>query len=253
MPTVKINGRSAHVTWPPGMLPSEEVSGKSPWQQILGFKPFEDYCEGMDHGLVVRSIDIPAVTMFGSRIGFMFINADIVRADDGSPVPGAAFLRGGTVIILVILRCEGQEYVVIVRQPRSPVGSIAFAETPAGMLDGSGKFAGKAAQELKEELGLEIREEDLIDMTKLVFSTSVRGIYASAGGSDEFGRFMLYRRDVTSEELASFKSRKTGAVGESERIVTDVIPLQDLWTTSPSSGTFTALYLYGRLDLTGLL
>ena len=34
-----------------------------------------------------------------------------------------------------------------------------------GMLDGDGKFSGVAAKELREETGLEVDEQELVDMT----------------------------------------------------------------------------------------
>jgi hypothetical protein len=58
-------------------------------------------------------------------------------------------MRGGAVAILVVLRCDGEEWALCCRQPRLPVGSGGFLEIPAGMLDGSGHFAGVAAKEMK--------------------------------------------------------------------------------------------------------
>jgi hypothetical protein len=66
-------------------------------------------------------------------------------------------MRGGSVAILVILKCEGTEYALLVRQTSLPTGEHLFPAIPAGMLDGEGHFAGVAAK------------VDVIDCTKAHF------------------------------------------------------------------------------------
>ena len=44
-----------------------------------------------------------------------------------------------------------------------------MVEIPAGMLDGESNFVGVAAKELKEETGIEITAEKLINMTRLAY------------------------------------------------------------------------------------
>ena len=46
------------------------------------------------------------------------------------------------VAILVLLECDGEQYTILTRQARVPAGYFRFPEIPAGMLDGSGHFAG---------------------------------------------------------------------------------------------------------------
>jgi len=86
-----------------------------------------------------------------------------------STVAGIVFARGGAVAILIELHCEGSIYALLIRQPRLPIGFAQFPEIVAGqssrasspglhdvcfflagMLDGSGNFAGMAAKELEE-------------------------------------------------------------------------------------------------------
>lgn len=109
--------------------------------------PFRDWCSTMDPALRVLGVEVTDVDYFGPRVGFLKFKADVDF--HGVRVPGIVFLRGGAVAVLVIVRCEGERFVVCCRQPRVPCGQSAFLEIPAGMLDGSGKFAGVAAKEVR--------------------------------------------------------------------------------------------------------
>lgn len=62
----------------------------------------------------------------------------------------------------VVLECDEKEYTILTIQSRVPIADAAFAEIPAGMLDGSGNFAGIAAKELKEETGIVIEESKYV-------------------------------------------------------------------------------------------
>ena len=56
-------------------------------------------------------------------------------------VPGIVFMRGGSIGVLVILECDGEEFTILTNQARVPVGGHAVPEIPAGMIDGAGNFS----------------------------------------------------------------------------------------------------------------
>lgn len=96
------------------------------------------------------SVTIQSVDFFGNRLGFVKLSAD-VRNKDGY-LPGIAFLRGGSVAMLMILRpsdSKNERWVVMTEQARIPAGSLRFMEIPAGMLDKHKTFVGAAAVESK--------------------------------------------------------------------------------------------------------
>jgi ADP-sugar diphosphatase len=187
--------------------------------------------------------------MFGPRVGFMKFKADVKV--DGKAPPGIVFMRGGAVAVLVVLKHDSTLYTVLVRQPRVAVGKPNMPEIPAGMLDGEGKFSGVAAKELKEETGVSIEEADLIDMTHLAFGDEYPGMYPSCGGSDEFNRLFLYRKEVSAAELADMQGRLHGVASEGEMIKLEVIPLADLWKKSPDAKALGALCLHDKLIAEG--
>ena len=251
--------------------------------RCLKAKPLLDWAAGLDTDLIISRIEVDDADYFGARVGFLKIEA--FTTFHGVRVPGICFMRGGAVSILVLLKCEGETWVVCTRQPRVPVGCAALLELPAGMLDDSGAFAGVAAKELKEETGICLREEDLVDLTaralllddhgaasgsgrggdggggggaidsaakadpariqNKIFKS--KGLYPSAGGCDEYIRLMFHERNVTRAELDSMRGKATGNLEEGEVIVLDLIPYKSLWRICSDAKALSSMFLYERL------
>ena len=191
----------------------------------------------------VRSIHFQSLDMFGhGKVGFIKFKCDVVDAN-GKFLPGIIFARGGSVAILTVLACEGEDYAVLTVQPRLATGSFEFAEICAGMLDGEGNFAGVAAKEMKEELGIEIKESDLCDLTEL--AGFKRGAFPSPGGCEETIRIFVYRRQVSRPELEVINGRCTGLLAEGEQITLKSVRLDDLLLI-PDMKTIVAYALYQR-------
>ena len=127
-------------------------------------------------------------------------------------------------------------------------------EIPAGMVDErTGQFRGVAAQEMREETGLVIKQKDLVDLTELAYGNRFRGMIPSAGGCDETLRLFLYRKQVTQDFLNQLDGRMTGNEEEGERIVLKLMELDKAWTVSPDAKLLGALCLYDRLKGQGRL
>ncbi|GIQ80019.1 hypothetical protein KIPB_000742, partial [Kipferlia bialata] len=220
-----------------------------------------DWCKNLDTNLVVTKIILQGVDFFGkTRVGFAKMKVEATSKISGSRVPGIVFLRGGAVVALVIFKCEGEEYALVCKQARVPIGYASSLEIPAGMLDGEGHFMGVAVKELQEETGLEIPPSELIDMTHLVYGhkegtghpSTYRGVCPSGGGCDEFLRFFLHRTTVTKEVIETLRGSVKGEDAH-EHITLDVLPLIDLVAESPNAGSVIAYGLYRHLLDTGKL
>lgn len=204
--------------------------------------------------LHVESIHIQSVDLFGTRIGFSKFKVVAKKWNEREhkivAVAGITFMRGGAVGILPILKentgKDGKEYVVVTVQPRVPAGIVDFVEIPAGMLDDDQhKFAGKAADEMREETLLQINENELIDLTQMAYGDRFLGMYPSAGGCDEFIRLFLYRRYMNPCVLEALREARAGD-NDSEMIRIKLVPVNDLWREAPDSKALAALYLYER-------
>ncbi|KAF2448246.1 hypothetical protein P171DRAFT_452179 [Karstenula rhodostoma CBS 690.94] len=219
----------------------------------------------------LKSIDLQAPTWFPSgpppgKLGFLkaqcTVEADYLDNGKKAWLPGAVFLRGGSVGVLIVIQPydgeeqeqlklkEGQEpelFAILTIQPRIAAGSLAFAELPAGMLDDSGDFGGKAGEEIKEEVGITVNKSELFNMSgaavKDVYQRpSTRpddgdafrelvqdSMYPSPGGCDEFLPLMLLQKRMGREELNDLQSRTTGLRDQGEVITLKVVPFKTLY------------------------
>jgi ADP-sugar diphosphatase len=161
---------------------------------------------------------------------------------------------------------EDEKQVILTVQPRIAAGSLAFTEIPAGMLDANtSSFAGKAAQEIKEEADLEVKESELLDMTKLALSdvqaddahaaeTLEESMYPSPGACDEFMPLMLCQKRLSRTHMESLKGKATGLRDEGEQIKLKLVPLNRLWREAARDGkALAALSLYENLKRDGKL
>ena len=212
-----------------------------------------DWAANVEPDLLISEVSVQSADYFGKRIGFMKVVTSATR--HGAPVPGICFLRGGSVSMLVILQCEGEEWIICTRQARVPVGAGALLELPAGMVDDAGELVGVAVKELAEEVRIILKKADLIDMTELAWRgrSMPRGAHPSPGGSDEFIRFFLHKRNVTREELNAMRGKATGNIEEGETIVLDLIPRKDLWKMTSDMKAMSSMLLYQQLTAEGLI
>ena len=151
------------------------------YEKLLKFKALEEWCNNLKskdgiitNGGIVGPVEIKNVTNFGNNIGFLLMNAKVKI--NNSIIPSVCFLRNKCVAVLPLFYDENNElYGAFVKQFRAPVGSFTI-EVPAGVCDDN-CFKGQAATELKEELGLEIKSENI----KWLHN----GVLTSPGGSNE--------------------------------------------------------------------
>lgn len=226
---------------------------ENPISILTKFKPMQDWVDSVTIALSeqkdeknpfhsapyeLKSITIQHIDWKGKSHNPLFIkfSAEVTNGKvmgNGSPesLPGIVFMRGGSVGMLVVMIDEetGDEWVPLTIQPRIPVGTLSLIELPAGMLDGEGKFAGQAAKELKEECGIELNENDLIDLGESANGKGKGNLYPSAGGCDEFIRLFAYQKKMKKEEIEAMKGRMSETWKEGEKITLKVVRLKDLW------------------------
>ncbi len=157
---------------------------------------------------------------------------------------------------------EKDKHVILTLQPRIPAGSLSLAELPAGMIDDSGTFSGAAAKEIREETGLEILKDQLIELTKLALPSTQdstgeklqQAVYPSPGGSDEFVPIFLHQNRVKREKLKEWQGKLTGLRDKGEKIKLKLVPLDQVWREGGRDGKVLAAWaLYQSLKREGKL
>ncbi|CAM0135689.1 hypothetical protein VKS41_005352 [Umbelopsis sp. WA50703] len=245
-------------------IPVEPASSDLDIKPVFEFQPFKDWCSTFEKELShskdikINSIQVQNVDYFGGgKPGFVKFKADVELTESGKKVPGIVFMRGGAVSVLIVLRAsddkEKGDRVLFTLQPRVPVPSAQLPELPAGMLDGSGSFSGTAAQEIEEETGLKIKEDELVDMTELAYGDKWRGVYPSAGGSDEFLRLFYCAKSLPTKEIDELEGKLTGLREHGEAITLKLVKLEDAWKLSPDAKLLSSLALLDALKRSGKL
>ncbi len=135
-------------------------------------------------------------------------------------IPPICFLKGEVVTVLVCLidRETHEKYLVLVRQRRIAEGAITY-EHPAGMVDNTKTPLEIAVQEVYEETGLSVREDQLRPVLH------DRRLFPSTGTSDECMYLFFTELQLSRREILGLSDRKTGV--DDENITTLVLPFEE--------------------------
>ncbi|KAF2248256.1 hypothetical protein BU26DRAFT_605755 [Trematosphaeria pertusa] len=239
----------------------------------------------------LREIDVQAVDWFGKidpktgksgKLGFIKMQVKVESGpNEGETdemelrkprqsLPGAVFLRGGSVGMLIILQpndvpkdSEKDKFALLTIQPRIAAASLAFAEIPAGMLEGH-SFTGTAAKEIKEETTLVVKPDDLFALSENVVTQSTitpwkrntspqhsharenlhNAMYPSMGACDEFLPLYLCQKRVPRGKLQALQGRATGLRDEGEMITLKLVPLDELCVHGGRDGKALSAYAF---------
>jgi ADP-sugar diphosphatase len=245
---------------------------------LISFKAFKDWLDSLTRNLklqndsghafqsdpwVLKEVVILSVTIFETGvIGFMTVEAKLRRIRDSpTALDRVVFLRGGSVAVLMILRpkeAKHERYVILTEQPRIGACGMSFLEIPAGMLDDSDNITGKAIQEIKEETGFTIHQDELINMTELALGQAQSkedlqsAMYMSPANLDESIHLLLWEKELDRKEIESLKGKLTGLRKQGEMITLRVCDYEVLWKEGARDAkTLGAWALYEGLNRSG--
>ena len=214
---------------------------------ILESRIYKDWLEASQKKFVVNKVHFASVDFLRKGRQPLFIKlAATVTLPDGRPVHGIGLVRGNAVGVLVVLRCEGKKYLLLVRQPRFAIGEQASLEIPAGILDWTGDYRKVALSELEEEAQIKAEDSELIDLMDFWYRGKSDGFAASCGLLDERIRLYAIERDVTPEQLKAMDGRDQEYTEEIEWIKTVVMPYEEAAHEFVDGKNLIALFLYER-------
>lgn len=214
---------------------------------ILECHIYREWLEASLKKFKIQKIHFESVNYFAKKHCPLFIklNATATLPDD-RPVHGVVLIRGNAVGVLVVLRCEGKKYLLLVRQPRFPISETASLEIPAGILDWSGDYRKVALSELEEEAQIKADESELIDLSGFWWGDSTPGFAGSCGLLDERIRLYAIERDVTLEQLNAMDGKNQTYTDENEWIRTEVLPYEEAGHKFIDGKNLIAMFLYER-------
>ncbi|ONI06844.1 hypothetical protein PRUPE_5G084800 [Prunus persica] len=172
--------------------------------------------------LSLRRVLIQGVDMFGKRIGFLKFVADVFDKETGKKVPGIVFARGPAVAVLILLDSEDKTYAVLTEQ-------------------------------VEEETGICLKQEDMVDLTAFLDQSTGGRIFPSPGGCDEEISLFLYRGQVNKEIIEQLQGKETGLREHGELIKVCVVPYEKLWCMTADAKVLAAIALYEMAKKEGLL
>lgn len=220
---------------------------ESDYQVILDCGFFKDWLLKARKDFAVTAVHFDSVDYFRKEHRPLFIKiVATATLPDGRPVHGVVLLRGNAVGVLVVLRCEGKKYLLLVRQPRLAITEVASLEIPAGILDWSGDYRKVALSELEEEAQIKADDSELIDLTEFWWKGSTDGFAGSCGLLDERIRLYAIERDVSRRELEAMDGKAQTYVDENEWIRTVVLPYEEAAHLFIDGKNLIALFLYER-------
>ncbi len=136
---------------------------------------------------------------------------------EGDKIPPICFIKGEVVCVCIVLidKATKEKYLLLVKQRRIAEGGYTF-EHPAGMVDGTKTPLEIAVMEVKEETGITVTEEDLINLSPN------KRLFPSTGTSDEAMYFYFCEIELDKKDIEAFENKEMGTEYEFERITTHV-------------------------------
>ena len=158
---------------------------------------------------------------------------------EGDKIPPICFIKGEVVCICIVLidKKTKEKYLLLVKQRRIAEGGFTY-EHPAGMVDGTKTPLEIAVMEVKEETGIIVTENDLIDLSPK------KRLFPSTGTSDEAMYFYFCEIKLHKNEIEAFENKAMGTEYEFERITTHVYPFVDGHKKINNSNGLLLNYLY---------
>ncbi len=158
---------------------------------------------------------------------------------EGDKIPPICFIKGEVVCVCIVLidKQTKEKYLLLVKQRRIAEGGYTY-EHPAGMVDGTKTPLEIAVMEVKEETGIAVTEEDLINLSPN------KRLFPSTGTSDEAMYFYFCEIELDKTEIDSFENKEMGTAYEFERITTHVYPFVEGHHKINNSNGLLLNYLY---------
>lgn len=166
----------------------------------------------------------------------------------GVEIPGIVLLRGHNISLLVLFEDEvtHDKYTVLTSSPCIPIGFLML-ELPLGFIDESGNLNGEMVNLIKEKCELDIKGEELIDMTMLAYGNSAPGVFMGCGLSDQYINFLLFPKVMSHDKIVEMQKNLLGNC-VNDQLELKLVKFEELWNIACDSKVLTAFLLFQKLS-----
>ena len=208
--------------------------------ELITEKLFIDWIENGDptwdiEQIVVQSIDRTP----GGKTLFIKIKVDVKTEEVYMPAR-IVIIRNHSVSALTVLHCEGEKYLLTVRQPRVAVGA-SILEAVAGLIENDAHPGDVMFHELDEEA-------DLLHQTGITRADIIplldRPMYITPGAVNEMTYPFLVEVNVSRELLDTYQGLQKGLAEEHESTTVCIIPMSEITQHCADVKILSMLYLY---------
>lgn len=193
----------------------------------------------LKNGLEIKGVEeVYTRHRYNGEVLFSLLMLDAITPE-GDKMPPICFLKGEVVCVIIILIDEStlEKYLLLVKQRRIVEGGYTY-EHPAGMVDGTTSPLDIAVQEVKEETGVIITQNDLINL-----SPSKR-LFPSTGTSDEAMYFYYCEIKLSKDKILALENNDLGTEYEFERISTHIFSFEEGHNLINNTNGLLLNYLY---------
>ena len=190
------------------------------------------------NGLIINGIEeIYTRRRYNGEVLFSTLMLD-AETPEGDKIPPICFLKGEVVCVLMCLIDEKtkEKFLLLVKQRRIAEGGFIY-EHPAGIVDGTKTPLEIAVQEVREETGLQVLDNQLV-------SLSDKRLFPATGTSDEAMYFYFCEIEMSKNEIEALNNQETGTDYEFERITTHVLPFVEGHHLITNTNCLLQNYLY---------
>jgi 8-oxo-dGTP pyrophosphatase MutT (NUDIX family) len=190
---------------------------------VLNSPKFQNWKKSVEKsGTVISELNILSqISRNKDEIFSIFLDCVMVTPE-GNMTPRCMLLRGNSVIIIPIIYCDdGELYTLMIKQ-RRPIDGEYMTEFPGGLLDNGDELPVRiAAQEVNEELGFDIPEDEIISLNNKPLSVC-------SGILDEKVHFFFFKRNMSKLELTQIHNKKSGQNDDGEFLNIQCVNMKDV-------------------------
>eukprot|EP00667_Euglena_gracilis_P003281 EG_transcript_3292 len=182
---------------------------------VANFKPFEQWLHALEaQGRIrVKDIRIQALQLQppGLEVQAVSLRLDAYDAAQGAHGPklpdDVVTLQAPEEVLAVVLRCEGRDHLIGVREPRLSVRDFDNVQLPRARLDAAGAFHGPHVRKIADVFGLRLHRDAMLNLSEALFGKGKPRLFTSINSHSSQFTMWLYKQEVHRDYFSKLPER----------------------------------------------